>query len=268
MNKKYSYNQHCENSLRNCGVFGISLLRQNGIVTENKVIRLFCNSFSCKFCAEKKRQMLFFKIRDSIKFLNMRFLTITLSDLEFSKENHALYFQQLFAKFLRQIRKTYPSFKFVRITESHKSGYVHYHLLVNLFLPFEFLKKRLKAIEKNASVYIKKIPQQKQAGYLAKYLTKNNIGETEFNKMMYNSNLRRTQTSLHFWKIIAKLKWEKKRFFKSFQNAVEDLYLQFEFKQNKNSDISEFNLKDNFAEFCFIKKPKIFYFTIDNFGII
>lgn len=130
----------------------------------------------------------------------MRMMTLTLAPAGYSEIEHAQIFQQSFKNFVKYLRRssslseTQKQFKYVRCIELHQGsrrpghhhaaiGYVHYHIIIDRFLPVEILQKILNAAvlaagyqtdkTKFCNVNIILVPNIKTATrYVIKYITK------------------------------------------------------------------------------------------------
>lgn len=147
------------------------------------LIGLTCKRWGCRPCAQAKIKRLSWQTKFAAP---NRLITLTVdpflrddqgNQIGNRYESPRAAFEQT-AKFvpetIRQLRKRFGPIEYLRVTELHKSGYPHYHLLVRSdYLPHAVLKAiwqgytgapivHLKAVAKNFGAYV----------YLTKYLTK------------------------------------------------------------------------------------------------
>jgi hypothetical protein len=71
------------------------------------------------------------------------------------------------------LRRKYGSpIKYIAVLEFHKSGVAHLHVLVDRFIPQEWIKQTWHALGGGSIVFIKYVDVHRVTRYLSKYLTK------------------------------------------------------------------------------------------------
>lgn len=97
---------------------------------------------------------------DFSKFVTLTFAK-NLCDLD--KAHHE------FKKFIQRLNWNYPDIKYLTVVEFQTRGAVHYHMIINKYIP----NKKLSLIWKNGFVKINKIDKIENVGsYVSKYISK------------------------------------------------------------------------------------------------
>lgn len=156
----------------------------------SEIKELHCKSWSCPDCAPKKAKRLFASMYKFFsQFKGVPLWTFTASPSSYTEIEHAKLMQAAFHIFLKECRRNklisdkQRKFKYVRILELHKSGYVHYHILTTHFVKYEILCELwsralivagyIPTLPKFSNVNTKWIPDAKQAArYVVKYVIK------------------------------------------------------------------------------------------------
>jgi hypothetical protein len=83
------------------------------------------------------------------------------------------YLRGVFNKFRLYLRRKYGApVKYIAVLEFHKSGVAHLHLLVDRFIPWDWIRQSWSAIGGGRVVFIKYVDVHRISRYLSKYLTK------------------------------------------------------------------------------------------------
>lgn len=159
-------------------------------IDTSELHELHCKSWSCPECAPKKAKRLYISMLNFFsQFKGVPLWTFTASPSIYTPIEHAKLLQIAFHNFLKECRRNKlispdkQKFKYVRLLELHKSGYVHYHLLSTHFVNFEILSELWRnalltagyvpSLPKFSNVNTKWIPNAKQAAkYVVKYVIK------------------------------------------------------------------------------------------------
>ena len=151
--------------------------------TKTRKICFKCRQWGCEQCNYNKKWNLKFLIENIAHFHQTRyFITLTMPrniNLEYAQR----YFSNIFMKFRKRYQREYAEiFKFIRITELHKDGYPHFHLLTHQRINVNWLRKTW--VSCGGGKIMKLIYlQPKQIGdswetavskYLSKYFSKSN----------------------------------------------------------------------------------------------
>lgn len=161
----------------------------------DRLIKLPCNKWTCPYCGAIKRQRLLDDIGHGGHIVQeqgrrWRFLTLTLTT-HVDGRKIDLFWQRFRSYMLKRgYRPTY--FKVKEFTEK---GQRHLHVLIDVFIPFNEIQYAWRLATEGTSywVHIKKAEVKRAAGYMAKYLTKQSVNSTQFDK-----GERRYSFSKHF----------------------------------------------------------------------
>lgn len=133
---------------------------------------LFCGSWLCKRCAQRKLRQWRAKIMDARP---TRWLTLTLDRKLYGTPPFMLKaFKRAFPKLVRAIRKCYGGFEYVAIYERHKNGFPHLHVAFRgTYIPQKWLSRAWKQLTYSPIVDVRKIPNERTlAHYITKYIIK------------------------------------------------------------------------------------------------
>jgi len=89
---------------------------------------------------------------------------------------------RLFKQFIQRLRYVYPDIKYLSVVEYQKRGAVHYHIIVDEWVSFDFMS----SLWNNGYVLVKKVNDRRHlVNYLLKYFTK--ISSTD--KRLWNKKI-------------------------------------------------------------------------------
>lgn len=148
-----------------------------------------CNTYNCPECGKIKiarlRKYLYLSIRDWDK---IRFWTFTLSkNIAPNEDEHRKIMGECWRRLLTYLRRNKSlrayqrEFSFIKVIELHKSGYLHYHVFVNVYLPWNIVNTVWESICQEQSgqtkhvafCFVKGMINAKTcANYVCKYITK------------------------------------------------------------------------------------------------
>ena len=144
------------------------------------VFAICCKRWGCSFCARQKIRQL--AAKTAIAQPN-RMLTLTIDPKLYL---HPLDAWQKTAKLvpelIRKLRPRFGDIEYLRVTELHKSGFPHYHLLVrSKYLPQPIIKELWASLSGATLVDVRQVDKTFKAyWYLTKYLSKmHNKGWTD-----------------------------------------------------------------------------------------
>jgi hypothetical protein len=154
-----------------CGIWTTFGESADGLGT--KFHRLNCKTWACCYCGPKKAKRYRFLIGQLAEREQLtRFLTLTL-DPSLIEGDSVKYLRSVFNKFRLYLRRKYGvPVKYIAILEFHKSGVAHLHLLVDRFIPWEWIKNSWSALGGGQVVFITYVDVHRISRYLSKYLTK------------------------------------------------------------------------------------------------
>jgi hypothetical protein len=154
---------------RNCGIW--TIVGNDG--RQQRFHRLNCKTWGCPYCGPRKAKRYKYLIAQLAEREQLtRFLTLTLDPSKIAG-NSVPYLRGVFNKFRLYLRRKYGApVKYIAVLEFHQSGIAHLHLLVDRFIPWDWIKQSWSALGGGDVVFIKYVDVHRIARYLSKYLTK------------------------------------------------------------------------------------------------
>lgn len=172
-----------------------------------KVHFVRCKTYKCQSCGTAKKIKIQKKLQEFLDTCDyIRMWTFTISSKFSSLEENAKLWSVAWRRFVTELRRcdelniVQKRVSYFRVAEIHKSGYIHYHVCLNKFLPVQVVRAlwrrcvayALGYYPKNAfaNVNIKLITESKTAAkYVSKYLEKG-IAAEEYNDILRTSKSR------------------------------------------------------------------------------
>lgn len=153
-----------------CGIWSIVGFGDGSL---QKFHRLNCKCWSCKHCGPKKAKRYRYLISQLAEQEHLtRFLTLTL-DPKKIQGNSVSYLRGVFNKFRLYLRRKFGSpIKYIAVLEFQKSGIAHLHVLVDRFIPQNWISESWSALGGGNIVDIRYVDVHRIARYVSKYLTK------------------------------------------------------------------------------------------------
>ena len=138
--------------------------------------RLYCKSWSCRYCGPKKAA----RIRERIVAESEGAWPDSIPDADTRSEHSTgarssvRYIRDVWRKFRVSLkRKLGKSVSFISVVELHKSGCPHLHALVDQYIPQAWISDAWSSLGGGRVVYIERVKDLRKIGwYLGKYLTK------------------------------------------------------------------------------------------------
>ena len=154
---------------RHCGIW--TAFGSDGV--RRQFHRVNCKTWGCSYCGPRKAKRYRFLIGQLAEREQLtRFLTLTL-DPSLIEGESVPYLRGVFNKFRLYLRRKYGApVKYIAVLEFHKSGVAHLHLLVDRFIPWDWIRQSWSALGGGQVVFIKYVDVHRIARYLSKYLTK------------------------------------------------------------------------------------------------
>lgn len=172
-----------------------------------KVHFVRCKTYKCESCGTAKKIKVQQKLQEFLDTCDyIRLWTFTISSKFSSLEENAKLWSIAWRRFVTELRRcdelnvVQKRVSYFRVAEIHKSGYIHYHVCLNKFLPVQIIRNlwrrcvayALGYYPQNAfaNVNIKLITESKTAAkYVSKYLEKG-IAAEEYNDILRTSKSR------------------------------------------------------------------------------
>jgi len=161
---------------------------------ELKVFPFRCKRWDCPTCRPKKAKK--YAERTFRIFSNaqkVRLLTVTFDrslSCEDTWRNAADCWNRFRTAFVKKFGKT----KFVRVVEPQKDGYPHYHILLDKYVPANWLKHELFTAGFGKIVDVRMVTDKEAFYYVLKYLKKQ-WRETQADDILKNVTIRRYNSS-------------------------------------------------------------------------
>jgi hypothetical protein len=135
--------------------------------------RVNCKCWDCCYCGPRKAKKYKYLIGQIAEREQLtRFLTLTLDPSKIEGDP-ARYLRRVFNKFRLYLRRKFGVVvKYIAVLEFHKSGIAHLHLVVDRFIPWEWIKRSWSALGGGSVVFVKFVDVHRISRYLSKYLTK------------------------------------------------------------------------------------------------
>lgn len=141
-----------------------------------------CKAWRCKYCGPKKAEKLKKAIAQAAEEKGLTcFLTLTL-DTKFLSEadlrdGGIAYIRKSWSKLRIYLKREHGrAIDFISIVELQKRGVAHLHILVDRYLPYEWVRNSWVAVGGGRIVVIKFVDVHRVSGYLSKYLAKDAVG--------------------------------------------------------------------------------------------
>lgn len=151
---------------------------------DDRLKKLPCHKWTCPYCGELKRKQLLDVIGFGGQVIQSkgrrwRFMTLTLST-KVDGRRIDLFWQ----RFRSLLHKHGYRPEYFKVKEFTKNGQRHLHVLIDVFVPFNFIQYAWRMATEGTSfwVHIKKAQIKSAAGYMAKYLTKQTVLSHQFEK--------------------------------------------------------------------------------------
>lgn len=153
-----------------CGIWSIIGIDNGGLQTFH---RLNCKCWTCKHCGPKKAKRYRYLIAQLAEQEHLtRFLTLTL-DPKKIEGNSVSYLRRVFNKFRLYLGRRYGGpIKYIAVLEFQQSGIAHLHVLVDRFIPQNWISESWSALGGGNIVDIRYVDVHRIARYVSKYLTK------------------------------------------------------------------------------------------------
>jgi hypothetical protein len=134
---------------------------------------LNCKTWNCSYCGPRKAKRYKHAIRRAAEDLQLcRFLTLTLDPAKIVGEP-VPYLNATFAKLRVYWKRRYGvAPKYIRILEFQQNKNPHFHILIDRYMPREWIQESWVAVGGGRMVDIRYVDIHRISRYLSKYLTK------------------------------------------------------------------------------------------------
>ncbi|HYK37040.1 rolling circle replication-associated protein [Alloacidobacterium sp.] len=158
---------------RNCGRFTVRGA-SSAIAGKTRYCRVGCKCWDCGGCAPRRAAAYCIRIAQTAEKLKLnKLLTLTLDPSKLDGADSTRYINEVFADFRVYLRrKLGHSPAYIRVLEYQKNGNAHLHVLLNCYLPQDWVSEAWSAVGGGRIVDIKRVDLHRVSRYLSKYLTK------------------------------------------------------------------------------------------------
>lgn len=158
-------------------------------IETKQAVQSHCKAYHCKECGPIKASKLRKALTNYLStWPTISFWTVTIrQDKNTNIDLHHKQLRECWRRFLIYVRRDLSlspkcrKMKFIKVVEEHINGFIHYHLAVDCFFPYQQANNIFSAIVekvtgmtgKNSNIHIKSIPNVKKvASYITKYVVK------------------------------------------------------------------------------------------------
>lgn len=135
--------------------------------------RIYCKCWNCSYCAPRKAKRYKKAISSVAEARELcRFVTLTLDPAKVQGDS-VRYLNRVFAKLRIYLKRQFgvaPAY--IRVLEFQQNGNPHFHLLIDRYVEWAWLKRAWQAVGGGSFVNIKFVDVGRVSHYLSKYLTK------------------------------------------------------------------------------------------------
>ena len=169
-----SLDKNKNNCINPCGYKTMTGIIETGGMVKKVTARLYCKRWKCPYCGP--RQAWYYQQRISekaIEFKLDRFMTLTLDPRNIKGDPYK-HLNESWRKLREAFRRKFgKSISYIAVTEAHKSGIPHKHILIDHYINQKWLSTKWDRLGGGRMVDIRKIKDIKNmARYVGKYLTK------------------------------------------------------------------------------------------------
>lgn len=157
-----------------------------------------CGRWECPHCGKVKERKLRKRVNDGFQQEHTRLLTLTCSTKDYDVQKSITTLSRDWDIFCKRLRRRYPKLKFFKIIEFHRNRRAHLHILVNVFIPQEYISKAWREIHHSPIVWINPVDSVNAVAYVTKYITKGMQNEDGTAAMFYIFSRRRFSFSQNF----------------------------------------------------------------------
>lgn len=162
------------------------------------IFPLRCKSFFCEKCGKIKVKQYRKKILDNLGEETWRHLILTTINVPEKKEQTLAQLEHDWNKLRTLLTKKFGKFRYVKTIESGKFGMLHFHVMINKFIPQRFIMLSWKRYCGATNVSISRPRKHSDvAFYLSNYVSKSLL-DFDFNSMMFENKKRRISFSNDF----------------------------------------------------------------------
>jgi hypothetical protein len=145
MRTSESYSKHLD-KVAACGHSAIMLRKIGEFDSSYIVVAQSCHSNYCRRCRATNLHSLRKVLARSLTHDRWRMITLTYEQSHSSRDELIHSCNLTFDRFMKRLRRACPKLKFAKALEIHKTGFPHFHLVVNYYLPEKFVADSWRAL--------------------------------------------------------------------------------------------------------------------------
>lgn len=174
MKRKKNLSNHYQ-SIKKCSLSSkIFIEKIHSKETTIKIIPCKCHSYFCEKCSKIKRMNLLSRLKKCFNENDYRFLTLTLDQNKYTPIEAINNISHFFELLRKRLKYENYNFNYFKIVELQKNNIAHLHIILNMYIPNDLIKKHWLDITGSPIIKINKIDSiGKLSVYLLKYLSKN-----------------------------------------------------------------------------------------------
>jgi hypothetical protein len=136
-------------------------------------VRLDCKRLSCVRCGPKRARRYQRAIAREAEARSLkRFATLTIDPARLLQEDSVDYIRECWNKFRTYLKRRFGhKVEYIAVLEHHKSGVAHLHVLMDRYIPKEWLDSAWNAVG-GGFTWINYVDVHRVSAYISKYLTK------------------------------------------------------------------------------------------------
>lgn len=169
-----SLDKNKNNCINPCGYKTMTGIIESGGMSKKVTARMYCKRWACPYCGPRRAWLYQQLIAErAIEYKLDRFMTLTLDPKKIKGDSYK-HLNESWRKLREAFRRKFgKSVSYISITEQHKSGIPHKHILVDHYIHQQWLSAKWSSLGGGPMVDIRKIKDIKNmARYVGKYLTK------------------------------------------------------------------------------------------------
>ncbi len=190
--------------VKSCGVEWHAIRQRVGANDYVIPVARKCHSRFCPDCSWRRRKQLI----EKMKYFQSRHgcikMELTFDDSAPDPYLNPRYYSETWDRFIKRLRRVYPSIKYFRVVELTKSGRPHFHILLDRFVSHEWVTENFPAVGGAKINWEKWIDKQNVFSYITKYITKATGAGEEANKFFYLTGMRQFSASRGLYFMIKK----------------------------------------------------------------
>lgn len=190
--------------VQDCGKYSLIVCQETPVGRFFIRYPVHCSSRYCQECARRRAELWRRKIAPAFTVRKCVFMTLTFDSRSPDPLIDPKYYSHAWETFLKRLRRRYPSLKFARFVELHKSGKPHFHILVDRYIPRKYIRWAFRDCGGGIMGDIRYIDTGRATQYITKYLTKSFTTDQRAAEYFFISRMRSVSTSKGLYYLVPK----------------------------------------------------------------